>query len=168
MMSDGNAGFQLRPGQDLKRNGDGFSLAEILISLCILTFGLLAAAQIIFISVTSTTLSRSKGVAAFAAQSQLESLADLFSRNPEAEELTNGSHGPRVVEVANPGEGTVLNRFNVGWTVGAVPDPRPERVLNAKQVTVTVTPIDGLGTPRPRTPLNKVVGVSAIFSTRLP
>ena len=137
-------------------------------NVCILTFGLLAAAQIIFVSLTSTTLSRSKGLAATAAQSQLESLADLFSRDPEATELSHGNHGPQIVEVANPGEGTVLNRFSVGWTVGGVTDPRPGRVLHAKQVTVTVTPIDVGGTPQPKGRFNKVVSISVILSTRLP
>jgi Tfp pilus assembly protein PilV len=168
ILSGRNVGCNHQPRRRLETDLDGFSLVEILVSLCILTFGLLATAQIVFVSLTSTTLSRSKSLAAFAAQSQLESLAELFSRNPDAGELADGNHGPRTVEVANPGEGTVLNRFSVGWTVSGVTDPRPGRELNARQVTVTVTPIDVGGSPQPKALFNKVVSISVILSARLP
>jgi len=158
--------FRQVPERRQGRGRDGFTLVEILVSLSVLTFGLLAAAQVVHVALTSTTLARSKSAAAVAAQSRLELLSDLFGRNPEAEELANGSHGPVAVEVASPADGRVLNRFSVGWSVTAVADPRPGRSINAKQVTVTVTPVDEALVPLPRALLSKVVTMSTVFSAR--
>jgi type II secretory pathway pseudopilin PulG len=159
--------FQPRRQGAADRSGEGFTLVETLVSLSILVFGVLAAAQIVYTSTLAGTLSRSKGGAAVAAQSQLEHLADLYSRDPSAPELSTGGHGPREVQITNPAGGTVLNRFAVRWTAAPVPDPRPGRRLGATRVTVTVTPVDDESAPRPRPALNKAVNVSTILSVRI-
>ena len=147
---------------------EGFTLVEMLVALCILTFGLLAAAQPIYVALASTTLARSKGGATVAAQNQLELLADLYRRDPNATDLSVGSHGPVQVQVVNPVNSSVLNRYNVAWAVATVPDPRAGRNLNARQVTVTVTPIGSGTSANNRALLNKVVNMSAVFSVRVP
>src|SRR5436309_1438300 len=63
---------------------------------------------------------------------------------------------------------TIVNRFNVTWTVSQVSDPRAGKVLAARQVRVTVTPAETTGTAaNTKSGLNKVVNVTAIFSPRL-
>ncbi len=145
---------------------EGFTLVEMLIAIVILTFGLLAAGQLLAVAMGSASLARSKGSAATAAQNQLEFLADLYRQNPAAGDLSVGSHGPVQIQVLNPANSRVLNRFNVSWVVATVPDPRAGRTLNAREVTVTVTPINGAGAVNNKAGLNKVVNVSTIFSLR--
>ena len=149
-----------------QRSDDGFTLVEMLIAIIILTFGLLAAGQLLLVAMGSSSLSRSKGGAAGAAANKVEFLADLYRQNPNASDLTTGSHGPDVVQVLNPINNRVLNRFNVAWTVATVPDPRAGKNLNARMVTVTVTPVDGSGATHNVAGLNKAVSVSSIFSVR--
>ncbi len=145
----------------------GFTLVEMLIALCVLTIGLLAAAQMIYVAASSASLARSKGNAAVAAQSKIEQLSALYSQNQTDANLTIGDHGPEQVQMLNPSTNTVLNRFNVSWTVSAVADPRPGRAtLEALQVVVTATPIRADNSTNRMALLNKVVTVSAIFSKR--
>jgi len=149
------------------RASDGFTLIETMIAMVVLTFGLLAAGQMIYVSVAAASLARSKGSAAVVAQSKLEELSALFSNNPASAALTDGNHGPEASQIVNPAEGnSVLNRYSVSWTVSTVPDPRPNRTLAAKQVVVTVTPVDAANNNNRRAFLNKIVTVSAIFSVR--
>ena len=145
----------------------GFSLIEMTIALLVLTFGLLTAAQLMSTALNSSSLARSKGTAAIAAQDKLEYLADLYRRNSSATDLAAGNHGPQQVEVVNPADGSTLNLYNVSWSVGNVPDPRPGKILAARLLTVTVVPIRSDGTTNNRTPLNKVVSVTAIVSPRM-
>ena len=72
----------------------GFSLIEMMLALIILTFGLLTAGQLLYVAAGSSSLARSKGTAALAAQSLLESLASLYSQNPLAADLALGSAWP--------------------------------------------------------------------------
>ena len=145
----------------------GFTLIEMLIALLILTFGLLAAGQLMYIAAASASLARSKSSAAMVAQNKLEYLADLFRQNASAADLTVGSHGPEQVQINNPLGGSALNRFNVAWAVSIVPDPRAGKVLAAKQVTVTITPIGSGTSANSKRMLNKIISVTAIFSARL-
>ncbi len=143
---------------------EGLSLIETLIAVLILSIGLLAAGQLICVTLASSSLSRSKFVAAIQAQDRLEYLADLYRRDPSAPDLSDGNHGPRQVQVPNPTDGATLNRFSISWTVGALGDPRPGKKLPARQVTVTVAPIDEAGNTNAKTYFNKVVSVTAILS----
>jgi Tfp pilus assembly protein PilV len=145
---------------------EGFTLVEALIAVSVLAFGLLAAAQMIFVAVSSSALARCKGNAALLAQGKLEFLADLYSRDPGLMELDNGEHGPEQVEVTNPSGHSVLNRYNVSWTVSEVPDPRAGVELKAKRVTVSVTPIDAANQKDLRASFNKAVTVSTIVSAK--
>ncbi len=145
-------------------SGDGLTLVETLIAILILSFGLLATGQMMYVAMGSASLSRSKSSAAVVAQNRIDSLADLYRQNPSAADLTVGNHGPQQVQVTNPVDGTVLNRFNVSWTVSNVSDPRAGMVLQARQVAVTVTPVNTAGNTNNRISLNKVVSVTAIFS----
>ena len=147
---------------------DGFSLIETMVAMVLLTFGLLAAGQLMYVASASNSLSRSKGSAMTVAQDRLEFLADLYRRAPANPDLTNGDHGPQQVSVTNPNDSSIVNRFNVTWNVSTVADPRAGKVLQARQVLVTVTPIGTTGTTaNSKAGLNKVVNVTAIFSPRL-
>jgi type II secretory pathway pseudopilin PulG len=147
---------------------EGITLAETLIAILILSCGLLATGQLMYVALGSASLSRSKSGAMTAAQHKLECLADLYCRNSGAAELSDGKHGPEEWQIVNPAYGTTLNRFAVAWTVGAVADPRPGRILAAKAVTAVVTPIDVSGNANEKSSLNKVVRVATIFSRAIP
>jgi prepilin-type N-terminal cleavage/methylation domain-containing protein len=146
----------------------GFSLTEMLIALAVLALGLLAAGQLICIAMSSRSLSRCKQTAAVVAQNKLEYLSDSYRRDPSALELALGSHGPEQTRVLNPVNGSILNRYNVTWTTSEVADPRPGKILQARQVTVTVIPIQSEAIANIRAPLNKVLNVTTIFSAMTP
>jgi prepilin-type N-terminal cleavage/methylation domain-containing protein len=145
----------------------GFTLPETLIAMMVLTFGLLGTGQLIYVAMSSTSLARSKASAALVAQSKLDFLADLYRQNPGAPDLTDGAHGPEQVEVTNPSSRSTLNRYNVAWKVAMVPDPRAGRILKARQVTVTVTPVGSGGRANSKASLNKVVNLTTILSARV-
>lgn len=149
---------------------EGFSLVESLMAMLILALGLMFVGPMIFSSIQSTTLARSKDTAGFAANNQLETLARLYKENAGDANLTVGDHGPIQVEIVNPNDENSLNRYSVAWTVAAVPDARVGKVLRAVRVTVTVTPIrSGTGsgtTVNNKVGQNKVVNVTTIFSYR--
>jgi prepilin-type N-terminal cleavage/methylation domain-containing protein len=145
---------------------EGFSLIEMMLALIILTFGLLTAGPLLYVAASSSSLARSKGTAAVAAQSLLESLASLYSQNPLAADLALGTHGPRQTVVINPMDGTVLNRYDVNWIVENVSDPRPGKELNARRVQATVTPVQISGAENVRPGFNKVLNIVTIFSPK--
>jgi type II secretory pathway pseudopilin PulG len=145
---------------------EGFTLVEALIAVFVLAFGLLAAGQMIFVAASSSALARCKGNAALLAQGKLEFLADMYNRDPGLMELDDGEHGPEQVDVPNPSGHSILNRYDVSWTVSEVPDPRAGVELKAKRVTVSVTPIDAAGKKNLRASFNKVVTVSTILSAK--
>jgi len=157
--------FGIRPGRQLAESG-GFGLIETLMSLIIMSFGMLAVGQLLFLALGGPALARAKSTATVAAQDKLEFLADAYRQNADAPDLTLGAHGPEVVEVRNPIEGNLLNRYNVSWIVNPVPDPRPWKVIHARCVTVTVTPVGTDGVRNDRAPWNKVVNMTSIFSAR--
>jgi len=142
----------------------GFTLVETLTALLILTFGLLATGQLIFIALSSTSLARSKGSAILAAQSKLEFLSGLYRHNPTAADLAIGTHGPEQVESTNPVTHSRLNRYDLVWSVAPVPDPRPGKILKARRVTVTVTPIGSDNAANKKASLNKGVNLTTVFS----
>jgi len=143
----------------------GFTLIETLIAMFILTFGLLATGQLIFAAMTSNSLARAKGSAAIVAQDRMEMLSDLYRQNSADSNLTTGSHGPVQVAVTNPVDSSILNRYNVAWTVAPV--VTNGKTLKALQVIVTATPIASTGTTTNlRTRLNKVVSISFVLSAR--
>ncbi len=146
---------------------NGFSLIEMMIALAILTFGLLAASPMIYSAIRSNSLARSQSTAAVAAQNKLEILADVYLRNPSSEDFLPGIYGPEQIEVVNPNDGSILNRYDIHWTVSHVPDPRPGRTLKARLVRVTVTPILSDGTENSRPGFNKILNISTIFSPEM-
>ena len=170
-VQDSNAGLRSSRARIVFRhacNSGGFTLIETMIALLILTFGILAAGQLMYVAMGSNSLSRSKGSAMTVAHDRLEALADLYRRDPGNASLTTGDHGPEQVSLTNPNDSSIVNRFNVDWNVSAVPDPRAGKVLQARQVRVTVTPIQNTGTTTNlKSGLNKVINVTAIFSPAL-
>jgi prepilin-type N-terminal cleavage/methylation domain-containing protein len=141
----------------------GFSLVETMIALVVLAFGLLAAGQLLLVTGSSASLARSKGTAAIAAQSKLESLTALCRRNPFSADLAVGNHGPEESVVVNPSDESVLNNYRVEWDVSSVPDPRPGKVLDAIRVTVRVTPSLPGGKENFRPGMNKILTVGTIL-----
>jgi Tfp pilus assembly protein PilV len=144
----------------------GFTLMEALIALLVLTYGLLAAGQLMLVAMGSASLSRSKSNASVVAQSRIDLLADLYRQDPASSDLTLGAHGPVQVELINPLNSKTLNRYNVAWTVSTVSDPRPGKSLSARAVTVTVTPINAAGATSSRVLFNKIVTMTTVLSPR--
>ena len=117
-------------------------MLELLTAVFILTFGLLAAAQLLIMTMRLDALARSKSTAALAAQNELERLADLHRRNPSAEELTIGSHQAKeLAEIRNPLTQNALNRYKITWLVGGIPDPRPGMNPPGRIISVRATPM---------------------------
>jgi Tfp pilus assembly protein PilV len=145
----------------------GFSFIELMIATVVLTFGLLAVGGLFYIAASSNSLSGSKSTAAIAAQNMLESLADLYNRDPSTNDLTFGVHGPRQIQVTNPTDGALLNQYNIFWTVNRVPDPRPGKAVDGLQVNVTIIPTRSGGAENNRPPFNKMLSVATIFSTKM-
>jgi prepilin-type N-terminal cleavage/methylation domain-containing protein len=141
----------------------GFSLIEMMIALVVAAFGLLTAGQMLFTAASSSSLARSKGAAAIVAQDRLESLAGLFQRDPSAVDLAFGAHGPGQVEIANPANGTVLNRYAVLWNVSPVADPRPGVTLSSRFVEVRVAPVTTGGAENSKPAMNKILNISTIL-----
>ncbi len=144
----------------------GFSLVESLIALFILSLGLLAVAQMLLVSLSSPTLARSKSSAALVAQDKLEFLAAAYRQDPAHADLTLGNHGPDFVNVNNPNDARLLNRYAVNWNISQVPDPRAWKTLHAIIASVTVTPVDAGGNRNDQQLMNKVVSVTTTLSTR--
>jgi len=156
----------ISPSDPSQPSAQGFSLIETMIGMFILTFGLLATGQLLFLAMSSSSLARSKGNATIVAQNQLESLADLYRQSPTSADLTVGNHGPNQVAVTSY-DGKTVNRFNVAWTVATV--VTNGKTLKALQVVVTATPIQSTGTTtNSRIGLNKVISLSSILSARMP
>ena len=146
---------------------EGFTLVETLIALTVLTFGLLAVGQLLFATLSSASLARSKSSAAIAAQNQLENLADLYRQRPMAAELSVGNHGPLQAQVVNPLTRIVLNRYNVSWVVSPLPDPRPGKMLSSRLVRVTAIPATAEDNTNSQVSLNKIVSISGVLSPRM-
>jgi prepilin-type N-terminal cleavage/methylation domain-containing protein len=144
----------------------GFTVLEVLIALVVLSVGLLSAGQMLFVAASSGSLARSKGGAAIAAQNLLESLSALYQQNTSDPDLAFGNHAPRQTRILNPIDNSVLNCYSVAWNISPVPDPRPGKALEARQVSVTVTPVLSGGTTNSKPGMNKILNVSTIFSMR--
>lgn len=141
----------------------GFCLAELLLALGLLTFGLLAVGQLLAVTAALGSLDRSQGTAAIAARTTMESLTDLWERAPSNAALAPGSHGPRTVEVRDPWNGTVLNRYRVTWEVEAVGDPRPGKSVRARTVTVHVAPVEVGGEDNIRPMFNQSLDLATVL-----
>jgi type II secretory pathway pseudopilin PulG len=142
---------------------EGFTLVEVLISMIILTFGLLALGQMNFIAMGSSSLARSKSSAAVVGQDKLEFLADLFRQNASHSDLALGDHDPEQVQISNS-DGSAQNRYSIAWNISDVPDPRAGARLKARVVRVTVTPV-GSGTIVNRKAfLNKAIDISTVIA----
>jgi prepilin-type N-terminal cleavage/methylation domain-containing protein len=145
----------------------GFSLIEMLMATLILTYGLLAAGQLISASLGSSSLSQSKETASLVSQTKLESLATLYRRDPASPDLTPGSHGPEQTEVVNPLDGKTLNRYDLSWIVATVTNPSTGVVLPARSITITARPVSIAGASNWKVALNKAVTISSIIGYRL-
>ncbi len=148
------------------RSVGGFTLVEVLMALMIVAIGLLALGQEVTIGMSSASLARSKAAGALTAQSKLDQLENLYTRDPENEAISPGSHGPEPVETLDPVEGRLIARSAVDWVVSAVPDPRPGRVLELVRVTVNVKPVNSDDTLNVKTPMNKTVTMTSILGRR--
>jgi hypothetical protein len=132
-----------------------------------MTFGLMAAGQMMFAAMSASSLARSKGNAAILAQNKIEFLEDVFRQNELAADLTVGDHGPEQIQITNPSTGTVLNRFSVVWNVSVLADPRAGKVLKARLVHVTISPIGSGTSANNQVAMNKIVNVTTVFSGKL-
>jgi Tfp pilus assembly protein PilV len=148
-------------------HSEGFSLVEALMAILVLSVGFMFVGQILVSSIGSTTLARSKNTAGLAATNKLEALALKYRANPGDADFTVGTHGPEQVEIANPNDSSKVNRYNVGWAVSSVSDPRVGVTLKAVQVTITVTPIGSGTTANNKLGQNKVINVTTIFGFNL-
>lgn len=145
---------------------EGFTLTESLIAIFIVTIGMMAVAQMMFVSLAGLTLARAKGNAVTVAQDQLDILTNMYRQNPEAPDLSIGTHTAIQVAITNPVDSTTLDRYSVQWTVSAVTDARGW-TIKARQVLITVTPIQSTGTATNiKKRLNKVFNMSTVLSPR--
>jgi len=145
----------------------GFGLIEVLIATAILTLGLLTVAQLLIASVGAISLARAKDTAATMAQNKLDTLTDLYQHHQGAHELTPGRHGPEKAELHNPTDGSVLNQYDIYWTVWDIKDLRHARAGAAKQVHIEVLPTNSDGNG-PLKSFNKRLAISAILSPQKP
>ena len=143
----------------------GFSLVEVMIAVLILTIGLLSAAQLFTMALKLDVLARSKSTATLAAQNELERLADLYQRNPAAEELTIGTHqAEELTEIRNPITQKVLNRYKITWQVGEIHDPRPEMDPRGRIISVRATPMLTENAENADFSTNKVINLNAVIT----
>lgn len=157
---------KVRAGQSLcHNNADGFSLVESLMAVLILTIGFMFVGPMMVKSIGSNTLARSKSTAGLAAAQILDGLALKYRANAGNADLTVGAHGPTQVQITNPIDNNIVNRYNVGWTVSAV--VTSGKTLKAVQVTATATPIESTGTAtNNKVGQNKIINITTIFSLR--
>lgn len=145
---------------------NGFTLLETLIVLLILSFGLMAAGQLLYLAVGCATLAGSKGSAILLADSKLAFLVDLNGRDRNAADLSPGSHGPELIEVCNPKTRRVMSRFEITWTIEPMADPRPGKTIPARQIRVVAVPVDAAGKRHFVAFMNKVASISSVISSR--
>ena len=146
------------------KQADGFTLVELMIAVLILTVGLLAAAQILTITIGLDSLARSKSTAALAAQNELERLADLYRRNPAAGELKIGAHqAEELIEIRNPLTQNVLNRYKITWFVSNITDPRPGIDISGRIISVRATPMSAKNVESTHSSQNKATTLSAVI-----
>jgi prepilin-type N-terminal cleavage/methylation domain-containing protein len=150
------------------KNSQGFSLIESMVALIILTFGLLATGQILFTAARMGHLARAKSTAVIAAQSTVEFLSDLYRRNPAAEELMPGSHGPISTQVTNPVNDKVLDRYSISWISEAMPNSRQSSSPQGCILSVRVTPLVSSENERFTSLLNKTLTVTTLVSPEAP
>lgn len=152
------------------RTGDcrGFCLAELLLAFGLLTFGLLAVGQLLAVTAALGCLDRSKGTAAIAARSTMESLSDLYRRNPSDGAFAPGVHGPRTIGIRDPWSGAALNLYRITWETDAVGDPRPGMHVRARRVTVHVVPIGEGGEVNIRPMFNQSLDLTTVFGPGTP
>jgi prepilin-type N-terminal cleavage/methylation domain-containing protein len=162
----GSRMFQRR--SDLIINFQGFSLIESMIALFILTFGLMATGQVLYTAAGLGHLARSKSTAVIAAQSTLEFLSDLYRRNPTAEELAPGSHGPITNQVVNPVDGNVLNRYSISWSSVVIPDSYLVHYPQGRILSVRVTPIVSATHEVSASMRSKTLTVTTLISPEIP
>jgi len=143
---------------------NGFGLIELMVAIFILAFGLLATGQLVYSSLGLNSLARAKSTAEWTAKSTMESLADLYRRNPEAEELKPGSHPPVFSQIINPVNKSVLNSYKTTWFIEEITDPRPDKVLAGRYVSVQVAPVQQEESKKPHAFQNKILTVNTIFS----
>lgn len=108
----------------------GATLVELLIALLVLSFGVLAVAQVFPLGSHGQLQDRLRTSASYLVQEKLE---DLSSQNWGDADLDYGAHGPETVGPSG--------RQRRTWLVEAMPSP----LDNLKRVTVTVS-WDYLGT----------------------
>jgi len=141
-------------------------LVEVLIAVLILAFGLLAAAQLLTMALGLDALARSKSTATLAAQNELDRLADLFRRNPMAEELTIGTHhAEELTKIRNPITQNVMNMYKITWLVSGIPDPRPGINPQGRIISVRATPMLTESAENTRSFKNKAIILNAVITT---
>ena len=150
---------------EISVQADGFSLVEVMIAVFILTVGLLSAAQLLAMAAGLDAQARSKSTAALAAQNELERLADLYRRNPAADELTIGTHqAEELTEIRNPATQNVLSRYKITWLVEGIPDPRPGLEPQGRVISVRATPMLTESVESPRSFKNKEITLNAVIA----
>jgi len=144
---------------------DGFSLIEVMVAVFILAFGLLAAAQLLTMAMMLEAQSRSKSTAALAAQNEIERLADLYRRNPAAEELAIGAHqSEELTEIRNPITQNVLNMYKITWHVSGIPDPRTGMEMDGRVISVQAAPMLAEREDSPHYLKNKAITLNAVIA----
>ena len=135
----------------------GFTLPETLIAMLVLTFGLLAHRPVDLYCDEFNVSGSFERECNTRSSSKLDFLADLYRQNPAAADLTDGAHGPEQVEVTNPEHPFRVEPLQRGLESGDGAGPGAGKILKARQVTVTVTPVGSGARANSKASLNKVV-----------
>jgi type IV pilus assembly protein PilV len=130
--------IQSPPSKDLTRACDGFTLIEILITIGILAFGLLAVASLQVSAIRGNDFSSNVTEATVLAQDKLELLSTLPYAHSELQDqdgdFTSGLDDSGVSADYSETPGEPFSRYTVSWNVSEN-DPIPE----SKTIRVIVT-----------------------------
>jgi len=94
----------------------------------------------------------------------IERLSALYKKDRFASDIAIGMHGPQQVEISNPNDETVLNRFQIIWKVDNLADPRQNKALDSRRLNITVEPIGSAGSGNNQHFLNKTINLAAILN----
>lgn len=151
----------MRTESQQPRRQSGFSLIEMMISLLVISIGLMGTAQLLGIALQQNHFARFNTTAVEVARGKIEELKAGFdaglSQGAFSSDLTAGSHGPTVITVGQPDNPALAPQvLEVTWQVTDLADRQ-------KSVTVTVRP-EGVSSPETGTMVRKTITMTGLFA----
>lgn len=139
----------------------GFSLIEMMISLLVVTIGLMGMAQLLGIALQQNHFARFNTTAVEIARGKIEELKANFdtglSLGVSSSDLRAGDHGPVVITVGQTGNPELPPQsLAVTWQVVDMAEEQ-------KRVTVTVRP-QGVSSPETNSLVRKTIRMTGLFA----